>query len=255
VIAIFSLSLRALGSRRRLIVLGLLLAVPALVAIAFTLSKSDSDGLRFAVELFDNVLLPVLIPLTALIVGSSALGHEVEDRTLVYLTLRPVSRVAIVAAKYLAAFVIVIALVEVSVVATFLIASQKTVAGPVAALATQLDKGNALGALMLASLAGSAAYISLFLLLGLVLPQRGLLVGLAYVLAWEGVAAGVSSALATLSVRRYVQGVLDARLNSSTLAAIVPLSLSGVGGLLGIVVITAAGLVLTTWVLRRIQLP
>jgi hypothetical protein len=108
---------------------------------------------------------------------------------------------------------------------------------------------------MMASLAGSAAYVSLFLLLGLLMPQRGLLVGFVYVLAWEGVAAGFSTALATLSVRRYAQGVLDARLNSPALAAIIPSSLSVVGALFGLVVIAIAGLLLATWVLRRIQLP
>jgi hypothetical protein len=157
-------------------------------------------------------------------------------------------------AKYLATCVIVIALVEISVVATFLIAAQKTVAGPISDVTAQFDNGAALGALMTASLAGSAAYVSLFLLLGLLLPQRGLMVGFVYVLAWEGVAAGVSTALATLSVRRYAQGVLDARLNSPALAAITPSSLSAVGGLFGLLVIAVAGLVLTTWVLRRAQL-
>ena len=42
------------------------------------------DGKLFAMELFGNLVLPVLLPLTALLFAISALGSDIEDRTLIY---------------------------------------------------------------------------------------------------------------------------------------------------------------------------
>ena len=81
--------MRALTGWKRLLILRLLILVPALLGLIFSLSATDEDGTRFAVETFDNLIVPVIMPIVAVIVAASALGHEVEDRTLIYLTLRP----------------------------------------------------------------------------------------------------------------------------------------------------------------------
>ena len=78
---------------------------------------------------------------------------------------------------------------------------------------------------MAAGFAGCLAYTAVFLPLGLFLPKRGLIVGFLYVLFWEGTLSTLSTGLATLSVRRYVQGVLEAGLGQSPLASL--LSISG----------------------------
>ena len=253
--AIFFLTLRALTGWKRPLVLGLLILVPALLGLVFSLSTTDEDGTRFAVELFDNLVLPVIMPIIAVIVAASALGHEVEDRTLIYLTLKPVSRFKIVIAKYASAVCIVAGLVEVGVAAMFVLASRKAAAVQPGLSQAVFDKGNTAGGLLIAALGGSAAYAGLFLLLGLLMPQRGLLVGFAYVLGWEGLAAGLSMALATLSVRRYVQGLLDTHLASDTLAQLIPSTLSAGGSVLGLLIVVAATVLLTTWRLTCIQLP
>jgi ABC-2 type transport system permease protein len=201
-------------------------------------------------------MLPVLIPVTALILGSGALGNEIEDRTLVYLTLRPVSRITIVFAKYVATLIVVAGLVELAVCAMFVIASRKTV--PVTLISGVgyggFDTGNALVGTLVAAFAGTAAYVALFLLLGVLMPHRGLLVGFAYVLGWEGAAAGLSGALATLSVRRYAQGTLDAWLNDTLLARIGPATVGAIGSAVALSLIVVASIILCVMRLRRLEL-
>ncbi|HVC79962.1 MAG TPA: ABC transporter permease [Chloroflexota bacterium] len=255
-IAMFLLSLRALGRGRRLLAVGVLLSIPPLLALLYALTTTHPDGHQFVVQLFDNVILPVLLPLTALIFGTSALGSEIEDRTLVYLTLRPVSRLSIALAKWLAAAVLTVALVEGSLVLMNLLGTLNDSPGTyVSAGGAVKEQASVLAPLLAAGLLGGMAYSAVFLVLGRFAPKRGLLIGLVYVLGWEGLAAGLSTALATLSVRDYVQGVLDAALGNSPLATLTASSLGG--SVAGIVLlgITIGGVVVAALSLRRIELP
>lgn len=237
------LTLRALARGRRLLVVALLLAVPALLSIAYIASQKNPNGGSFVMTLFDQMTLPVLLPLTALIFATSALGGEIEDRTLLYLTLRPVSRLAVVVGKLIAATALTVALVEVSLAVTYLIAVRG------------LGDAQNLGAIQLAGLAGCLAYSSLFLLIGLLAPRRALLIGFIYVLAWEGFAAGLSTALATASLRRYVEGALHAWLGHSSLAALQPSSVGGTTSAAVLALVLLGGIALTTLRLRRMELP
>jgi len=198
---IFVLTLRALGRGRRLLAVGVLLAVPALLSIAYSASggAGRGDGGRFAIELFGQLVLPILLPLTALIFATSALGGEVEDRTLIYLTLRPVSRLVIVVAKLCAVALLTLGFVEVSLAVTYLIAARGA------------GDGHALGAILLGGACGALAYASLFLLVGLLAPRRALIVGFLYVLVWEGAGHALGAPLragrATRRARLLAAGV------------------------------------------------
>jgi len=233
-----------------LLLLALLLLAPAGLAIAFALSEPHGDGPLFATNLFEYLLLPVLIPLTALAFGTSALGSEVEDRTLIYLTLRPIPRAAIVAAKLLAAAVLTLVLVEVATTIMFLIAIQRT-----GATTYPISHPTMLGAMLLAGLGASLAYTSLFLLLGLLAPKRALIIGFVYVLGWEGLAAGLSTALATMAIRRYVLGLLNARLSGSALSTILPSTIDGATATLVLVGVVLGAGALSTIRLQRMELP
>src|ERR1051326_1120749 len=96
---IFTLTLRALARNRRSLVVVALLIVPILLALVYVASEGTSGSENFVLSLFINLVMPILLPLTALIFATSALGGEVEDRTLLYLTLKPVSRLAVIIAK------------------------------------------------------------------------------------------------------------------------------------------------------------
>jgi ABC-2 type transport system permease protein len=239
---IFTLTLRALARSRRTLVVAALLCVPLLLALVFVASEGKGDRESFVIELFVELVLPVLLPLTALIFATSALGGEIEDRTLLYLTLRPVSRLTVIVAKLLASTLITTVLVEVSLTATYLIGTQGT------------GSAQNLGAILLAGLGGCLAYSSLFLLVGLWLPRRGLLVGFIYVLLWEGILSQLSTGLATFSLRRYVEGALDASLGTTSLATISPVNISGTTSLIVLAGVLLGGILVATWKLQQLEL-
>ncbi len=117
-----------------------------------------------------------------------------------------------------------------------------------------------LGAILLAGLVGCLAYSSLFLVVGLWLPRRGLLVGFIYVLVWEGILSQISTGLTTFSVHRYVEGALDASLGTSLLTTlradgIPPVNLSGTTSLFVLAFVLLGGMLVATWKLQRIELP
>jgi ABC-2 type transport system permease protein len=240
---IFLFSLRGLARGRRLLVVAVLLAVPALLALAEAAGASNEDPGRFTIDLFAQLVLPVLLPLTALIFATTALGSEIEDRTLVYLTLRPVSRLSVVLAKLLATVLITAILVEMSLAATYGIAAHAAI------------DGRALGALLLAGLGGCLAYTGAFLLLGLLAPRRALVIGFVYVLIWEGLVAGFAPALAALSVHRYVDGALHAALGASSLAAYTTVDVSGAVSVAVLAAIVAVAVAGCTKGLQLLELP
>jgi ABC-2 type transport system permease protein len=238
---IFTLTLRALARNRRSLVVVALLCVPVLLALVYVASEGKSES--FVIQLFVQLVLPILLPLTALIFATSALGGEVEDRTLAYLTLKPVSRMVVIVAKLLASALITTILVEISLAATYLIGAQGT------------GTAQNFGAILLAGLVGCLAYSSLFLLVGLWLPRRGLLVGFIYVLLWEGIASQLSTGLATFSVRRYVEGTLDANLGTAVLANSIPVNISGATSLIVLALVLIGGILVSTWKLQQMELP
>jgi len=193
-LVIFQASLRALLTGKRWIVVVVLDAIFLLLAVLLATQSDIATHQLHLVELFHDLGLPALLPFVALLFSTEALGAEVEDRTLIYLTLRPLSSASIVIAKFGAAFVITLAATWVPLIVSFVLLSLK------ATPAGQLP------ALLLGGAIGSAGYCAVFLLLGLLL-RRALLIGAIYVLAWEGAIASLSTSAAHLSVRFYTFGV------------------------------------------------
>ena len=186
---------QALG-RRRMLLAVLAGCAPILVSAIYRLA----GGLEYeswTAGLLDNLVITTLLPLVALIFGTSVLGSEVEDGTLVYLLVRPVARWQIVVAKLVVAAVATAVIIGASAVVAILI-SLPGAAGPGTAAAA------------LAGVAwGALAYTSIAVALSLV-TGHALIVGLAYVYIWEGVVAGLFTGTRLISVHQYVLGVTAA---------------------------------------------
>ena len=76
---------------------------------------------------------------------------------------------------------------------------------PVVASAAVLDAGGGLvTATLIAALVGAVGYTAVFLLLGLFL-KNPIVWGLAYILVWEGIAAGLGTGPARLAIRGYTR--------------------------------------------------
>lgn len=178
------LTLRALLGRRRTLLLVLLAALPIVVAL---LTRVGGGG--GVEEILDTMVIRIVLPLSALVLGTSALGSELEDGTAVYILAKPIARWQVVAAKLLVAGALTAALAVGSTVLT----------GFIAAGASGEGLRTTLGFAVAAGLA-SFAYAALFMALSII-TTRALIVGLIYTLVWEGVLASILAGTRILSVR------------------------------------------------------
>jgi ABC-2 type transport system permease protein len=218
-------SLGQLLAGRRLLIVPLV-ALPLLVVALFA-AGADTDPTTFTLDLYRQLVLPVLLPVVSLVFSTSAFGAELRDGTVTNILLKPLPRPAILGAKYLAAALAALLVLLPAVVAAHLI------------VAGGLGSTDLLAGMLLASLVGVLAYCALGVLLSL-LMARAVLVGLAYALLWEGAVVSVAPSASSLSIRGYTEGVLAAVLSggadftvrlgpvsASVLAAVVTLAALG----------------------------
>lgn len=193
---IAGLTLRQLLGQRRTLLVALLGLLPVLVAVVARLAlDADADRVRGGVGLIEDMTVHLVLPLTALIFGTAALGQEFEDGTAVYLLARPVRRWQIVAGKLLATWSATAVVVLVSVTGTGL-----------ALLTGEPDGARLTLAFGAAVLLGALAYLGLFLCLS-ILFTRALVIGLIYVFVWEAAITALAPGTQYLSIREYTVGI------------------------------------------------
>jgi ABC-2 type transport system permease protein len=223
-----SITVRATLGRRRAV----FFAIPAVILIALTLILRASHP---AAQVWpDNVLgdfgFSILLPLTALIIGTGVLGAEIDDGSVVHLLATPVRRADVIVTKF-----------AVSTALTALFAAvPELIAGLLAPHATKLAF-----ALFVGALAGSAVYSAVFVLAS-VLTTRAIAYGLLYVAVWEGLLSNTVGGVRVLSIAHYALGIANAIDPDQNLRAGLGLSTS----LVLAVVVTAGGLYLAA---RRLQ--
>jgi ABC-2 type transport system permease protein len=191
---IAEVTLRALLGRRRTILLLLLAGLPVLVGLLARLGGGRLD----AAPILDALIVRLVLPLTALVFGTAALGSELDDGTAVYILLKPVPRWQVVVAKIGVAGLLSAALAVGSSLLTGVLAG--------GAGATSL--GTTLGVAFATGIA-AFAYTALFVAASAV-TSRALVFGLVYVLIWEGVLAGILEATKIVSVREATLGLASA---------------------------------------------
>ena len=171
-LAIVRVTIRQLTGRARLVGFSLLNLVPAplLGAVSRAANPTALD-----LELGVLLVLPyfaLVIPITTLILASSALGEERRDKTLSFLVLRPISRLEIALAKGIAAAIVSIGF---------------AVLGALALSLTWLAVGGSFDvfpSILLGAILACVMYSTVFVLLGNVVV-RATLVGLIYILFFE----------------------------------------------------------------------
>jgi ABC-2 type transport system permease protein len=180
---IIKLALQALLGRRRFwLLIALPLALMGLTALIGALS-SDPDA---AWPMISFLGYPLVLPLVAILAASSVLGPEVDDGSIVYLLSKPVSRHAIAISKWLVAW------------------SATLVVGSIGVFIAGLVAGGGEQALgwWVAALVAGTTYSALFLALSS-LTRHAVVIGLIFVLIWEGLAGGFLSGVAWLSVGQW----------------------------------------------------
>ncbi len=193
IVRIFQLTLHQLFFRKSTLLLAGLAALPVLIALIFSLSDSTDNPERWlARTLYSPLIISIVLPLTALLLGTSALGDEFEDGTAVYLLTKPIPRWQILLPKLVAAWLITSLLLVVSTIVSGVIA----VGG-----GSSLIPGFALGMIV-----GALAYCSVFVLLS-VTTSRALIAGLVYVFVWEGAITSIFDGSRYLSIRHFTMGL------------------------------------------------
>lgn len=197
---ITGLTLKQLVGQRRSVLVVLLAAIPVLVGLAVRLTQDGGDNPQEGVAngLLGGFVVQFVLPLTALIFGTAALGQEFEEGTSVYLLARPTPRWQIVAGKLLGAWI-----------ATSAVVVGSTVAASLVVLAGEDQLASIMGAFALATIVGGLGYVSLFLCLS-VATGRALVIGMVYVFLWEATFTSFAPGTQYLSIREYTLSLAEA---------------------------------------------
>jgi ABC-2 type transport system permease protein len=191
--AIYASTSRTISTRARLLAF-VALGVLGIVA-AWRVGASDAGThVHDAVRFTDTMALTVLAPIVSLVFGTAALGDLVDDGTLVYLWARPQRRSSLALGAWAAALTYALPLAVVPTLAAVLLIAPggSTVAGAVVATAV-----------------ATVAYVSVFVLLGL-MTTRALMWGVGYVLIVETFVARGGKSLGFLSIRAHASSLLTA---------------------------------------------
>jgi ABC-2 type transport system permease protein len=232
--AVVQVTLRGLLGRRRMLLMLLLAALPVLVGLLIRAGGGRAD----APEILDTLVIRTVLPLVALIVGTAAIGGEMEDGTLVYLLTKPIRRWRLAIPKIgVAACLTLVLVIPPMLVAGVLMSG-------LGSEAVRTTLGFAAAAAL-----GGIAYAAVFTCLG-ALTSRALVIGLAYTLLWEGVLAGLLEGTRFLSIRQATLGLAAAWTGEDT-------GIDALDPMLSTIVILVAvvgGSALTTLALARFQL-
>jgi ABC-2 type transport system permease protein len=218
-----SVTLRATIGRKR----ALLFALPPLILIVTTLALKAArpPQVSWIPAVLGDFGFSVVLPLTALVIGTSVLGAEIDDGSIIHLLATPVRRSSVIMIKFAVAASLTMIFVAVPELLAGLIATGG---------ATKLAIGLFAGAL-----AGSVIYTAVFVMIS-VLTTRAIAVGLLYVLIWESVLANFVSGARELSIGQYSLSVANSIAHDPNLNAHLTLATAAVMG----AAVTAGALVL-----------
>ncbi|MCK9485999.1 MAG: ABC transporter permease [Dehalococcoidia bacterium] len=230
---ILGLSLRQLVAQRRTLLLVLLAALPVALAVLFRVTGGSlEENPDFAAGIMAHFIVALVLPLTALVVGTAALGQELEDGTIVYLVAKPLPRWQVVLAKIGAAWIVTATLIASSVLLVGLV------------LFVGQEGASQVPAFMVAVVLGALGYTALFVALSIRF-SRALIIGLAYVFVWESLLSQFIAGVRFLSVGSYTVSIADALADSPS--RLVDGALSGVNAAVLLAALTA----LATWYAMR----
>lgn len=244
-LAITRLTLRQFLRSKSLLVVVAIGFFPVLFAL-LPHFRGGELPIRDARRILSNVIYlglfsGTLLPLATLVLSTSALGDEIEDKTLQYLTLKPVARLQIVAAKFVAILIVTIPIILAGLATTWAVISW----GKLDAMRDMLWP------MMAGAVIGVLGFGAIFMLVSLFV-QRALLVGIFYVFVWETALSRYLPGIRSFSIRHYTQSTFVRLVDDRAIR------LDGVAALntiwITIAVIVVVCGVVATWRLRTMNL-
>ena len=198
---VLRITLRATLGRKRVVVFLLLPLVLILITVAL---KVVAKSPVWPAEFLGVFGFSVVLPLTALIIGTSVVGAEIDDGSIIHLLATPVNRTSVVISKFISAAAMTAVFGSVPLYVAAAIAR-----GPAGKLAIGLLAG---------ALVAAVAYNALFVMLSL-LTTRAIAVGLLYLLVWEGLLGNLIGGVRVLSIGQYSVSVANSIAKSPDLNA------------------------------------
>ena len=250
---VFMLTIRQFAGGKAVRVVAGIMAIPIVFAVVWAFAApTDQNSMNFMSEsIFRLLFIATLLPVAVLILATGALGNEIEDQTLPYLTLKPVSRLRIVVEKLSATVVVATPLAWLGLAIAFVIILGSD--------ATDSMNLQFLGAMFAATLAGVLAYGSIFMLVSLY-AARALLAGITYVLVWESLLGRYLPGLKVVSIQHYTESIYAGLIDGDYYRTVVepegpledPTGL--VAAIITVLVVTAIATLLSSRRLERLNL-
>jgi ABC-2 type transport system permease protein len=189
------LTWRQLFARRRLYIALAVLVVPSVITllVRFNSGEGDLDPAGALSTVYKELVFGVLLPLIALVFGTTAFGGEVDDGTLIYLMVKPVARWRLALSKYIVALFSAVTIILPSILLAW-VAMRNDVPFRVPL------------AYMAGALVGCMVYCAFFVTLG-ISSRRALAIGLLYIVAFENVLSRTVVGVKSLSIREFALAV------------------------------------------------
>ncbi len=181
---LFRMSVARLIRGRRSLVLILLFSLPLLTVVIAQMYAPRYDAADAARNVIFLFIPQTLLPLTALIFAAGMIQDEIEEQTLTYLLIRPIPRWLIYVTKLAATVVVTAVFTTVFTTLTYAVCYASD-----PRLKTEILPWVPLraSAVMIAAL---TAYVTVFALIS-VFTRRAVVVGIAYIVAFEGAVANI----------------------------------------------------------------
>jgi ABC-2 type transport system permease protein len=244
-LTITSLTIRQFLRARSIYVVAGICLLAALFAVVprIGISNPSARNLReaFADVLYLGLFSGTLLPLAVLVLATAAIGDEIDDRTLQYIMLKPISRTRILFEKFLAVVIVLLPIIWAGIAITW----------TVVAFGYFSELQDLLWPALASSLVAIFGFGALFLLVS-TLVNRALLIGVFYVFVWETSLSRVLPGLKSISIRHFTQSMFVRLVDDRRI------TLSGASAettvIIATICIVIVSLTLATWRLRSMSL-
>ncbi len=213
---LYANQLRLVARSRRLWVSIALSLLPVAAASVIVQFAERYDGAPPALSIGWILQVQVIVPILALILGSSVVAEEIDDRTLTFPFTRPIPRPALLWGRWLASATVLSVLLAASTLVTLAIlragfADYVPTPEELENLGredTRLGGGVTLP-LLFTVLLGGLAYSALFAAIGTWM-RHPMILGLGYTFAIEGFVANLPGNSQTLTIQHYLRSLVAA---------------------------------------------
>lgn len=239
------LTIRQFLRAKSLIVVAAICLLPVLFAVIPHLIP-DEFNLRelremLADVIYLNLFATTLLPLATLVLATAALGDEIDDKTLQYIALKPISRLRIAFEKWFAVMTVTLPVVWAGIAVTWAVISWGNVDTMRDMLLPMLASGTV----------GVIGFGSVFMLLSLFV-QRALLFGVFYVFIWESTLSRFLPGIRSISISHYTRSLFVRLLDDRRVTIDGPSATTTI--IITIVAIAVISLLLSTWRLRTMAM-